>query len=277
MDIANGSNIYQVGKAVAEADGYHLYLCVQEETGRQCLLQIAAETANNGDLDRAAYILRELKKSAQEVEDEYAKIKKDPKILLNYKLSFPRLVDSFSCQEQGGRRINILHFRKIKEVGDVVPLSNITLKDQLRVDLRTSVWILGKLLKLFVFTQSEFFSVGLVNGNNILIAHKANQRYVLIFDWSKGQMHPGGVPMETRRQEISQAAQAVIAVLGGDFQTGYIPDDGEPAFQQYADHLFRLARGSESDATRAHAKFYELVDMFWKREFYPFTTLPLDR
>jgi hypothetical protein len=273
MDIQNGSQIYQVGKPVAENDKYHLYLCTQKETGRQCLLQIVTATEHNGDLDRAAYILRELKRHADELEEEYAKVKTDQKDLLNYDLGFPELVDSFVCQEQGGRRVNILAFKNVENVGRMVPLSNITTKDQLCVDLRTSVWIMGKLLKLLVLAHSERISAGLVTSENILI--EPDQHYVLIFDWSKARTYPDAVPLETRCSEISQAAKAIITVLGGDSETGVFPDDSDEIFDRYTDHLLRLALGSESNAERAHAKFYELTDALWKREFYPFTTKPL--
>lgn len=273
MDIVSGSNVYEVGKKVAESGGYSLYLCIQKETKRQCLLQIATDPEHNGGLDRAAYILKELKQRSDELEAEYASVKTDPKDLLNYDFGFPELVDSFSSSEQGGRWVNILAFKNVEDASRMVPLSNIAVKDQLRVDLRTSVWIMGKLLKLLVFMHGEGISVDLITENNILI--EPEQHYVLIFDWSTAQIHSEAIPMETRCQQISQAAQAVIAVLGGNLETGIFPDDGDEAFGRYIDHILRLARGSESKADRAHAKFYELVDSLWKREYYPFVAKPL--
>lgn len=274
-EIKGGHNVYRVGKKVAETSEYRLYLCMQEEPERQCLLQIAAATDHNGGLDRAAYILGELERRSGELETEYEQVKTKPEDMLNYGLGFPELVDSFICQEQGGRRINILAFRGVEDVSNMVPLSNVTVKDQLRVDLRTSAWIMGKLLKLLVFAHGEKISVGLMTGNNILI--EPNQHYVLIFDWSAAQTHSETVPAETRSQEISQAAQAVITVLGGDLETGDFPDDGDEAFSQYTDHLLRLARGGENQATRAHEKFYELIDSLWQRKYHPFTTKPLTK
>lgn len=273
MELKSSSHIYRVGKLVGEADLYRLYLCVQTETGRQCLLQIASTAGQNGGLDRAAYILGELKRRSDELEAEYATVKSDPDRMLNYDLGFPELVDSFVCQEQGGRRVNILAFRCVEEASKMVPLANLTEKDRLRVDLRTSAWIMGKILKLFVLAHSEGISVGLTAGNNFLI--EPDNHYVLIFDWSAAQMHPELVPAQTRRQEISQAAQAVVVALGGNTKSGFLPDDDETAFNQYSEFLMMLASGSESNAERAHKKFYEIVDAFWPREFYPFTVKPL--
>lgn len=269
-EIRNGSHVYEVGKKVAETDTHRLYLCAQDGTGRQCLLQIATAVEHNGGLQRAAYILTELQRRADELEKEYARVKTDPNVLLNYGLGFPELIESFAYHEQGGRWINIVAFKNVEEINRLVPLVNITDKDRMRVDLRTSAWIMGKLLKLLVFIHSEGISAGLLSGSNILI--EPDQHYVLIFDWSAARVYPEAVPMKIQRQEISQAAQAVIAVLGGDFKTGVFPDDGEEAFDRFTEHVLRLARGSESNAERAHANFYKLVDLLWKREYYPFTT-----
>lgn len=274
MDIESDSGLYEIREQVADARQYRLYLCLQRQTGRRCLLQIAKTMENNGELDRAAFILKELKRRADELEAEYAGVKADSKDLLNYDLGFPELVDSFICRLQGGRRINILAFRNVEDVSDIVPLINITAKDRLRVELRTSVWIMGKLLKLLVFAHSENISVGLISGGNILI--EPVQHYVLIFDWSAAQTHVNAILADIRCQEITQAAQAVITVLGGDLETDTFPNDGDENRDQYLSHLLRLARGSESNAERAHAKFYELIDSLWKREFHPFATKPLN-
>ena len=273
MEISNGPLLYVVGEKVASAKAYRLFLCKQGESGRQCLLQIASEEEYNGELDRNAYILKELERLAQKLEKEYAEVKKDPKDMLNYHLSFPKLVDSFICPEQGGRRVNILAFRSVEDVSSMVPLIKITAKDKLRVDLRTSAWIMGKLLKLLVFTHSNGISVGSVSGANIII--EPDQHYVLIFNWSLAETYPEAVPEEIQNQEIAQAAQAVITVLGGDSETGIFPNDGEEGFDQYTEHVWRLAGGSARSAERAHANFYELIDSLWKREYHKFATKPL--
>lgn len=273
MEMVSNSHVYEIIKKVADADNYRLYLCKQKETEHQCLLQIATQTEHNGKLDRSAYILQELLRRSDELEDEYASVKTDPNIMLNYCLGFPDLVDSFIPPNQGGRRANILAFRNVETVSSMVPLINITKKDRQRIDLRTSAWIIGKLLKLLVFAHGEGISVELITGKNILI--EPDNHYVLIFDWSAARIHSDEVLFETRCREISQVAQAVVIAMGGDLKAGIFPDDGEEGFKLYTEHLLRLARGSESKAGRAHEEFYKLVDSFWKREFYPFTTKPL--
>lgn len=266
MIIKNGSRSYVVGQEVARAPRYNLYMCTTKD-GRECLLQVAASQEFNGSLDCEVYVLKTLKTSADALQEEYAR--DNPDKFLNYDLGFPEVVDSFVCSEQGNRRINILAFRNVSQVSKMVPISGIVKRDKLRVDLKTSAWIMGKLLKMLSFAHNEGIAVEKVGGDNILI--EPDQHYVLIFDWSKAKVYTGEIPAEVRRLEISRAAKTVITVLGGDFQKEEIPDDGEECFAGYREVIFEIANGDFNDALRAHQKFYEFVEKNWKG-FYPFTT-----
>ena len=274
MQITNGDNHYSVGSLVAESEKYRLYLCKQEGTERQCLFQIATEIRHNGSLDRNAFFLGELQRRAEALELDYEKVRTRPDSVLNYQLGFPELVDSFVCLEQGGRRVNILAFRNVEDVSKMVPLSGITEKDHLRVDMRTSAWILGKLLKLLVFAHSENIVVKQLDAGNILI--EPDQHYVLIFDWSDAVTFAGEIPEEYRRDEISAVSQVVAVVLGTSPVTGTFPDDGESTFNDYSRYLFHLVNRNERSARRAHQNFYELIDRLWPRGFHKFTTQPLN-
>ena len=74
MDIINGSQVYKVGARRAKNGKCILYLCTQEATMRECLLQIAVDKKFNADIDRNAYILRILNELASLAEREYQKI-----------------------------------------------------------------------------------------------------------------------------------------------------------------------------------------------------------
>jgi len=274
---------YGVGDLVAENETYRLYLCKQEETGRECLLQVPINTSHNGDLDRAGFFLKQFERRALELEEEYKTVKDDPKKVLNYQLGFPELLEGFVCQEHGGRRINILAFRNVEKVNNLSPLTFITERDQRRIDLRTSVWIMGKLLKLLTFAHSQGIAVCELTSGNILIEPK--EHYVLIFDWSVARAFQKGVPDKECGNDISQAARAVIEVMGGDFETSTFHEDDNKAFKHpyetgkgfdlYTAHILRLASGSERNAGKAHQNFYNLVDELWEGAYHPFTSYPL--
>ena len=274
MKLVSEDHSYVVGKLVAEASRYRLYLCTQEDTGRELLLQIPTDATLNGLLDRSAFILRELKRQSDELEAEYAMIKEDPKNMLNYHLAFPEIVDSFVCEEQGGRRVNIYAFRNVEDVRNMIPLSNIIEIDRQRVDLKTSGWVMGKLLKLLTFAHSLGYTVGRISPANILI--EPNQHYVLIFDWFDARTHPGEeIPTDETRDEIRYAAQAVINLLGGDLESRSFPNDNEEGFAEYTKHLLYLASGAMHSAKKAHQRFYDLIRPLWGRSFHPFTSFDL--
>ena len=272
MIVENGLAAYAAGKLVADNGVYRIYLCEEMASERQCLLQVATETKHNGALDRSAYLLRELARVSEVVDAAYAASKSNPDKRLGYDKLFPELVDSFISLQQGERRLNVLAFRNVKDVSDMVPLANLASKDRLRVDLRTSAWIMGRLLKLLGLVHNEGIAARNLSGGNILL--EPAKHYAVVFDWSTAQLYSGEVPKEERAEDIKQAARVVIAALGGQVVDGYIPDIHD-AVRPYTDYLLRLAEGHESNAEKAHHKFYELVDGLWERKYYKFTTMPL--
>ncbi len=270
MVITNGTTQYRIGRLVAEAAAFRLYICKDVAADKQYLLQVAAQIEHNSGLDRAAFVLKKLKQTSDLYETEYAKVSEGR--MLNYDRLFPGLVDSFICDEQGKRRVNILTFKDIDSISMMVPLSNLINKDRLRIDLETSAWIMGRLLKLLAFTHGQGITVGMLTGNNVLIS--PSNHFVVVLDWSAARTFQREVPLEDRRADIARAAQAVFAAIGGDPATQdypYSTDDN----RRYVEHLMRLASRREGNAERAHANFYKLVYELFGKGFRPFTTLPL--
>ena len=261
-----------IGDKVAETETYRLYLCEQVATGRECFLQIALSAAGNAALDRMAYFLDELQARAEELEVEYATVRTDPKKVLNYGFQFPELLDSFVSSEQGGRKVNILAYRCVDAINAMVPIQTIMSKDSKGVDLRTSAWILGKLLKLLTFAHSQHISIGRLDESNVFI--EPDKHYVLVFDWSGARIEQGGVSADVARQEIMAVARLVITFLDGDHQKRFVPEQSmDDGFALYTQHLFQLAAGSSASAEDAHAAFYKLIGsqgLKWKGK-HPFT------
>ncbi len=271
MEIVNGSSRYEIGKMVAETEIYRLYLCQQDGAKKQCLMQIAACVEQNSILTRSAFRLKKLEQSAYEVEEEFARLNPGSKTRLDYQLGFPEVIDSFVSVEQGERQINILGFRNVEFVHQMVPLSNITQKDKARIDLKTSAWILGKILKELVFIHGEGYSFEQLDGDSILI--EPVQHYAMIFDWS--YIEPA--TDTKRRRDISQVAKAVMLALGFDQKTGTFPPDGDEHFEQYTGFILKLARGEMTSAKKAHEEFYGIVYSIWERTYHDFTEIPLER
>lgn len=265
-------NAYQILKPIGATGQFKMYLC-QKEEGKTYVLKIAVSVESNPLLDREAFILNKMRCEAAQLEEEYAKIKRKPEEMLNYQLCFPDLAESFIASGQGNRRVNILGFLAIDEISNLVPVKHLASRDRVRVDRKTSAWMMGKFLKILVFAHSQDIAVGRVSGDNILI--ERNEHYVLVFDWTSAIICQDGVSEDTAREEISQGAVAMINALGGDPSTGKFPDDDQDADDRYAHHLYALACGNENDAHRAHARFYSLVRSLWPREYWPFTSYSL--
>ena len=253
---------YVVGKMVAVNSRYSLYSC-NDAAGRELLLQ--APISDNYAVSRNAFILDMLASRSLEVEEEYSNGD------LNYDLGFPELCDSFMVKE---KQVNVLGFRgNVASVGSIVPVVKIW-KDNLRVDLRTSAWMIGKLLKLLVFAHENsehLIQIGNISGNNVLI--EPDQHYVIVFDWSGAVIHNAWKGIIVR-DEIKSAAQLVVKTIG-DLDHACVNDEDKV----YINYLRLLAMDGESSASKAHKAFYDIVDSLcendrsvWERGFYKFTT-----
>jgi hypothetical protein len=258
---------------IGETEQFRLYEC-ELPGGEVGILKISVSATENGVLDREAYILQVLQEEADLAEKDYGR--KNPGKVLNYRICFPNLVESFIAPDQGGRRVNILKFT---HVGDALwrlaPITHLASRDYVRVDPRTSAWMLGKMLKLLVFTHSLGLENGQVTGENFLV--ERDQHYVALFDWSKATNHQdSGVPSKVASEEISRVATEVILALGGNPETGELPADEQLVDDRYARHIHNLAKGNVSDAYEAHTEFYKLIRALWPREFWPFTSYKLE-
>lgn len=261
---------YQVGtKQLGKTEEFTLYECTLPD-GRKAMLKIAATVGMNGHLDREAYILQTLKEEADLLEEEYAKKTDHKNLPLNNHFFFPELIETFVSDEQGKRRVTILGVSHICEaLEQLMPLSFLVESGK-RVDPRSSAWILGKLLKLLVFTQPQGFSLGEITGENILI--NAKEHFVCIFDWTKAGLTIGTpISEELAAKEIALLAKEVLAILGAA-EDGSLPADEQLADDQYENFLKQLALGTKYDSFITHKEFYELIRSLWPREYHPFTT-----
>lgn len=259
---------YRVGERLAETAMYRIYLCEEVNTGQTQFLQIATTAGHNGALDRAAYVLGELKKSADFLEEAF--VRGNPGRQLGYDLLFPAVANSFVADTQGGRRVVVLNVRNVDDIRQLVPLANLRTRDRLRLDCETSAWVMGRLLKLAAFAHAEGIAIHSLQGNNVLL--EPIKHYTVVFDWSGSRSHGATVPLAERAADIATAASAVFGAIGGDPHTGDYPYE---AAMPYINLLRQLMSGDVSDAERAHREFYQQVHRLFGKTYQPFTTLPL--
>lgn len=265
---------YQIGRKLGEAASFRLHECPIGE-GELGILKVAIDPLGDGLLDREALILQTLQVKAERLEAQYTQIKTQPQDFLNYQLMFPLLVESFHSPELADRRVNVIKFAvPTKDLEVWEPLERLWSQSRVRLDPRSSAWVLGKLLKVLAFAHEQGMAVNQIDGSNILI--NPDQHYVLIFDWTQARSYHHEVPAEIAGAEIAQAASLLVSALGGDLATGSLPADDQLVDRRYADYLFKLTRGEETDTAKTQREFYHLVRSLWPRQFHPFTTYPLD-
>lgn len=268
MVLENNGRRYKVLDLRMETSKYRTYLCEDVDSAKLCLLQIPVGVTGNGDSQRACFVLKILREAADEYQAQYEL--QGHQGQLNYNLLFPRLLDSFIATEQSSRMVNIVDFTAA-ETSNLIPLSSVS-KASKRLELSTSAWIMGRLLKLLGFAHEQGIAVRALVGGNILI--EPAEHLTLVFDWSSAMFYQSEVPMAVCKDDIASAAKTVLVAIGANTETGvypYLLDDE----QRYIDFLWRLASRRESDAQKAHEQFYKLVEELWGRKFREFVALPL--
>lgn len=257
---------YTLGTKVGGNKQFSIYLCKPDDDSGRDYVLVVAKDGMNGIVDRWGFVLKELMQHAKRLEDEYASVKTDANEFLNYQLGFPILMETFNSPEK--RKILILRFEN-SEPENMVPIARMIEKDNLRVDMKTSVWMMGKVLKLLSFVHRQKVSVGPINTAKVLI--DPDEHYVNFFDLSAAQI-THGLTKEAKKQEIIKATSVVLEALQGDVSNRTIPNSEGKEGERYSAFLWQLFDGKFSDASVAHKRFYEFVNKLWERKFYPFTT-----
>ena len=264
---------YIVGIELGSNTRFKFYKCATE-SDTACVLKIARKTAFNGLLDREAFLLETLEQEALELEIEYGKIKTDKK--LNYHFFFPRFLESFISEEQGGSRISVLSFSHVaKDLSDLTPLSYLSEREYVRIDPRSSAWILGKLLTMLAFLNNQSVFASDLSGDNIFI--NRHEHYVMLFDWTQATLGSGEISKDLIALNISRITKEVIKALDGDLISKKLPEDNDLIENNYEKYLFELSSGMIKDVVKAHQAFYDIVLSAWPKEFYSFKTHSLTK
>lgn len=273
---APDGTVYDIIELLGENENFRFYGVLSEKYPNQSMiLKIVTDKAKNYVLEREAFLLTEMSAEAERIDGLYAKEYDGKK--LNYQIGFPKLIDNFVSSEQDDRRILTLQLTMNESLSEIVPINMIRDVDKARVDPKTSVWILGKMLKIIAFAHDQLYStVGNLDSENIFIVK--DNHLVAIFDWSQAIIHTSSLSQKTAMDELRKAVKSVILLLGGDPETGTIPDheqlEGEGV--RYRELLKSLLTNDFASVYDAHHHFYEAVEEIWERRYHPFSTVPIE-
>ena len=256
-----------------------VYLVTDVADGNWYMLKVSVDIPGNGRLDREALVLKD-------IQTEVARIllaEKPGSVSggLRYEKCFPRLRESFLFTEQGNRRINIIEIPATDSVRDLVPIEHWRTRGieigpnlvKVRIDPKSSAWLIGRLLKVFTLTQPIGISVGKIDGGNILV--NSEKRRAIFFDWTDAHQYDKYVPSEKAGEEIASATKEVFLALGGSLAKGTLPPSDQLTDDRYAQLLLQFMSGAERNPDKAALRFYKLVREMWEPAIHPFTTIPL--
>ena len=244
----------EVGSRIGEASKFRIYLGTMDD--EQPVILKVAKTFEDGDIlaEEAGKfnILRSF-------EEQVAKLEADQGgSNSHYDWLFANLLSSFMESTQGDRRINVFATPDI-DLGKLIPLTK--LHAEVEIDTRTSIWILGRLLKFY-----GFFELLAADGENPIIRYPifspddyliGPERHRLIYYNFSGDM------ADVVAYDFVKAISRFILnwVVVGD----------DPAEQEYLELLKDLSESGRDSFEEAHGDLYRLVERLWGIQYYPFT------
>lgn len=259
--IAPSGVTYSISKAklMVQNENVRMYSVTHE--GRPLVFKIAIETSNNDAVRQESNILQQLRTL-------------DTKGL--YSWFFPEVVESFVANQQGGRLVNVLGFPPIVEDSlQLVPLSKIAADG--RVDLKTVVWMYGKLLKVISYCHDHDIANGAITATNVLV--ETTEHGVVLFDFTRAVRRPS---LAVQYNEVKLATRMALVLIGGDVDTGKLPEYlmSDPKVEltkaQFLEfeHFFqdKLFRGGLAQSAKDN--FYLLVEDVWPQRYHEFRTYP---
>ncbi len=201
---------------------------------------------------------------------------------LHYDWLFPILHESFIITEQGKRRANVLEFVGAN-IADLMPLGQIVQQKQ-RVDLKTSAWIIGRMLKLLAFCASAKVQVSMTMAKFLL---GPEHHHLVLLDWSNALNEYYAIEQEDFNLNISRIGRCGLDLLDVRYdETGwtysYPYQENEEKEITYIQFLYDMAflrrqfYRNYHDAYNAHRAFYGVVDDAWNKGYHPFTVYPVD-
>ena len=244
----------EVGKCIGESSKIRIYLGTTKDM-KPVILKIAKTFEDGKALAEEAGEFNILHSFSRQVAEFEANRNGNS---AHYDWLFARLLSSRMEPTQGDRRINVFSIPDV-DLSELIPLSK--LYDDVEIDVRTSIWILGRLLKFYMFFEllavekEEFVArYPIFSPDDYLIAP---EKHRLVYYNFSGDMTD------------VVAFDYVKAVA--EFVSSWVIHREDPLEQEYLELLRDLSRFGRETFERAHRELYKLVKKNWGIKYYPFT------
>lgn len=244
----------EVGSRIGESSRFRIYLGKRDD--EQSVIFKIAKTFEDGDvLANEASKFNAFRAFAEQIAQfEKAQNKK----LSHYDWLFANLESSFLESTQGYRRVNVFTTPDT-DVSKLTPLTK--LRDEVEIDVRTSVWILGRFFKIYAFF--ELMKIGsdailtrypLFSPDDYLIGP---ERHRLIYYNYSGEF-PDVVATDSVKEVVNFMLEWIVV------------EDDATALNYYRllKDFAKYGRGTFEDA---HRELYDYVRSHWGIKYHPFT------
>lgn len=248
---------YEVGTQLGISKKFRVYTGERSD-GKPVIMKVA-KTFDSGDiLAVEAGWFNQMRTFSDEIRRLEAKSGKDS----HYNWLFARLEASFMEPTQGDRRINVFTLPDV-DFSKVVPLAKLV--RQTEIDTKTSIWVLGRLFKLYSFfelfaieNEAPAVEYPVFSLDNFLIEPEKHR--IIYYNYS------GKNDDVIANEYVKQITKEVLAWAS-------VEDDDEASGkpQKYQELLEELAEKGCLTFETAHIMLYQLVDELWGRVYYPFT------
>lgn len=246
---------------LAETEAYRLYLGRGLNSADAMLCRVVKKLSLNGLMYSEHKLLKELAAMSDELEEARIAAQGDDGRKIHYDWLFPVCEQSFSSEQLEGRKINVLSMRGAS-LDEFVPF--VKLKTNVKVDVKSAAWVLGRFLKLQAFLDEDgnYHSLDF-NPDMVLVAPK--RHHVVYVGWFD-DLQLGGDRSNSRAELISRLnLNRMFHTVGSWVEKNDTP--GEDEFLAW----LKDADGRFSNGLRAHVAYYDFLNELWGSGYHPFT------
>lgn len=244
----------EVDKLIGESSKFRVYIGHMND-GKQAILKVAKTFEDGKVLVEDARVLNELKNFELHLRETMQAPCADA---ANYDLLFAKLMSSSMEESQQDRRINIMTIPET-DLDSITPMSKLTA--QTEVDVRSSIWVLGRLLKFYglfeimrVANNDDACKYPKFSENDYLIGPRHHR--VVYYNYS------GEIYDVYAKEIVSKITQSIL---------GWTVFDGSQESLRYQSLLASFANDGRQTAAEAHKELYDLVRELWGIGYWPFT------
>lgn len=246
----------EVGNLIGRTKRFEIYLGSKDDA-TPVILKIAKTYEDGSVLSDEAGKFSALKGFVDLVAETETKKGRET---AHYDWLFATLAESFEEPSLDDRRVNVYQMPEGASPDTLIPLPKLV--KETKVDPRTSVWVLGRLLKIYAF----FELIAIEKGNDYVRYPKFSPGDFLIgpeFHRVVYYNYSGMVDDAIATNFVKQIAEYI--------KNWVVVTDDEKE-RKYHELLEDLSENGREKAGEAHADLYELVKELWGIEYYPFTT-----